>query len=376
MKKIVIVFAVTLLALLSGCTTPTKSEAPAPQNGLGETTMTYTMPAEDTAHEGTWLTWPHQYTYGIEYRDEVEGIWIQMVQALHTGEKVHIVAYDATEQARIEKLLQNAAVDLSQVDFVIAKSDDVWTRDTGPMFVFDKNEKLTIADFGFDGWGEKVEFENDDQIPVAAGKQKDIPVVDISDFVLEGGSIELDGSGTLMASLSSVVSKNRNAQLSVEQAEDYLARYLGVKNFIWLDGVTDEDITDAHIDGTARFLDDKTILTVSKSDFSELYENINMNDYSTLENAKNAEGEPYKIVELPFTKKNAEGLDYKGSYLNYYIGNEVVLVPVYDDENDAVALEKLAKLYPERKIVPIQVNSLFQYGGMIHCVTQQQPLAS
>lgn len=154
-----------------------------------------------------------------------------------------------------------------------------------------------------------------------------------------------------------------------------MSKYLGVTNFIWLEGVTDEDITDAHIDGMARFLDDRTILTVSEADFAELYESISMDDYRTIQNAKNANGQPYEIVELSLTNKNVTGLDYKGSYLNYYIGNAVVLVPIYDDENDDVALEIIAELYPEREIVPIEVNSLFQYGGMIHCVTQQQPVS-
>lgn len=335
--------------------------------------MTYTMPAEDLPHEGTWLTWPHRYTYGIEYQREVEDIWVQMAASLHTGERVHIVAYDKTEQARITKLLADSAVDLTQIDFVIAKSDDVWARDTGPMFVFDENRKLYIADFAFDGWGEKVAYENDDQIPVAVAKQKNLPTIAIPEFVLEGGAVELDGNGTLMAAKSSVVSKNRNSELTVRQAEQYLSKYLGVRNFIWLEGVTDEDITDAHIDGTARFLDDSTILTVSKSDFAELYENINMDDYTKMQSARNATGKPYEIIELPLTKEIVEGADCYGSYLNYYIGNEVVLVPVYDDENDESALEIIAELYPTREIVPIVVNDLFQYGGMLHCVTQQQP---
>lgn len=372
MKK---VLAIIMMVILSACASTQNSDIQNIKKNVEETEMTYTMPAEDLPHEGTWLTWPHKYTYGVDYQNEIESIWVQMVQALHPDEKVHIVAYDEEEQAGIEKLLIANGVKMSQVNFLIAKSDDVWVRDTGPMFVFDENGKLVIANFGFDGWGEKVEFENDNQIPVAAGKQNNFPVINVDDFVLEGGSIEIDGHGTLMASLSSVVSKNRNQTLSVHTAEKYLSQYLGPTNFIWLDGVTDEDITDAHIDGMARFFDKNIILTVSENDFSELYENINMKDYHTIVNAKNADGSTYEIVELPLTKENAKGLDYKGSYLNYYIGNKVVLVPIYQDENDSVALEIIAELYPERKIVPIVVNALFQYGGMLHCVTQQQPVS-
>lgn len=370
--KEIIALALTATMLLSACASPTNTEAEK-KNELENTKMTYHMPAEDSPHEGTWLTWPHSYTYGIEHQKEIEDIWVQMAMALHPAEKVHILAYDKTEQSRIEQLLADAAVNMEQIDFVIAKSDDVWVRDTGPMFVFDEDNKLVIADFGFDGWGRKTPYKNDDKIPVAVGGAKNIPTIDISSFVLEGGAVELDGNGTLMATLSSIVSKNRNSNMTVKRAEEYLSEYLGIRNFIWLEGVIDEDITDAHIDGTARFLDDSTILTVSKNDFGKLYESINMDDYTKLKNAKNADGKPYEIIELPLTKEIVDGADCYGSYLNYYVGNQVVLVPIYEDVHDKSAIEIIAELYPNREIVPVVVNDLFQYGGMLHCVTQQQP---
>ncbi len=335
----------------------------------------YYFPAEEAPHEGTWLTWPHAYTYGEEYRKEVEDIWLQMADALHTGEKVHIIANDEAEQARIESLLANEGLDMSQVDFVIAKSDDVWSRDTGPMFVIDKEGKPIIADFAFDGWGGKTPYQNDDKIPQEVAEQRGIPIVSIPDFVLEGGSVELDGNGTAMLCKSSVVSGNRNPNMRVSQAEKYLSQYFAVTNFIWLEGVVGEDITDAHIDGIARFYNDKTILTVSEKDFFDLYAGIKDSDYDTLIMARNARGESYQIVEMPMTAANVVGLDYKGSYLNYYVGNEVVLIPEYRDANDSFAIEILSEMYPERKVVPIDVTALYQYGGMLHCITQQQPMA-
>lgn len=375
-KRILTMMLVFAVTMLSACGSNPEGENRESEGGAENkegTQMGYYMPSEEVPHEGTWIIWPHRYTYGMEYQNEVEGIWVQMTQALHTGENVHIIAYDETEQARIEKLLVAQRVDMKKVDFVIAKSNDVWARDAGPIFVFDENNELTIANFAFDGWGGKTPYEYDDQIAPEVSKQKNIPAVNIPSFVLEGGAVEMDGSGTLMAALSSVVSKNRNSGLTIEEAEEYLSTYFGITNFIWLEGVVDEDVTDAHIDGTARFLDEKTILTVSKKDFAELYESIDMNDYTILEHAKNAKGEPYELIEVPLTKEIVEGADCYGSYLNYYIGNEVVLVPIYEDENDEMALEIIADLYPTREIVPIVVNDLFQYGGMIHCVTQQQP---
>ena len=133
------------------------------------------------------------------------------------------------------------------IDFVITKSDDVWLRDTGPIFVYDENDVLTIVDFAFDGWGKKTPYEFDDKIPEAVSKAKGYPFVRVPDFILEGGAVEVDGAGTLMTCKSSVVSKNRNSQMSVNQAEEYFGKYLGTTNFIWLEGVIDKDITDAHI---------------------------------------------------------------------------------------------------------------------------------
>lgn len=334
----------------------------------------YYMPSEETLHEGTYLTWAHKYTYGKKYRDEIENVWVEMTKALHTGETVHIIAYDKYEKERITALLKAANVNLSKVDFLVAKSDDVWVRDTGPIFVYDENNNLTIANFGFDGWGKKAPHRNDDKLPIAVAKQKGFPIVDISDFALEGGAIEIDGNGTLMAARSCVNSGSRNKKLTLTQVESYLKQYLGVSNFIWLEGVEGEDITDAHIDGTARFYDKNTILTVSEKDFFELYEEMPKNDYNILLKAKNADGRKYDILELPMTAKNVKGLDIKGSYLNYYVANEVLLLPIYNDANDNIAIDIMRCLYKTKKIIPIDVSVLFKNGGMIHCITQQQPM--
>ncbi|WP_315078161.1 agmatine deiminase family protein [uncultured Clostridium sp.] len=128
----------------------------------------YYFPAEEREHEGTWLSWPHYYTYGKKYRDDVEGIWLEMVDALYTGEKVHIIAYNGTEKQRITNLLTDKGINMTMIDFVIAKSDDVWSRDTGPIFVYDENDVLTIVDFTFDGWRKKTHYEYEDRkiIPI------------------------------------------------------------------------------------------------------------------------------------------------------------------------------------------------------------------
>lgn len=336
--------------------------------------LEFIAPFECYLHEGTWLIWPHAYTYGIRYRKAIEPVWIAMVKALSPGERVHIIAYNQKEEQRIMQLLQREEINWKQLDFVIAASDDVWVRDTGPLFVYDQSGMPVIVDFAFDGWGKKAPYHLDNAIPETIAKAKGIPIIKVPSFVLEGGAVELDGAGTMMASKSSILSKNRNAELTLAQVETYVNTYLGVRHVIWLQGVLDEDITDAHIDGTARFYDDQHILTVSKQDFLALYEDMPAVDYDTLSSAHNAMGIPYQLIEVPMTANKVKGVGIKGSYLNYYVGNEVVLLPVYGDANDQAAYQLFARLFTDKKIIPIDVCALYRYGGMLHCVTQQQPI--
>lgn len=369
MKKIIVAFLILVALVLGLCYVSKEKAMPVKEKSSEESLY---FPAEDTKHEGTWLTWPHAHTYGKAHAEEIEYIWVEMTKALAGGEKVHIIAYDEELKEHITALLTEQAVPMNQVDFVIAKSDDSWVRDTGPMFV-NHDGILSIVDFGFDGWGQKTPYKKDDKLPQIVAREKNIPIIDVSDFILEGGSVELDGHGTALLTKSSVISPNRNPDMSQETAENYLRKYLGVTNIVWLEGVLDEDITDAHIDGFVRFYDAQILLTVTHEDFFDLYEGIKAEDYEVLTTMTNAKGQAYAIETLPLTKQNVAGVDYRGSYLNFYVANEVVLLPVYDDDNDSLAIAKLENLYPDKTIVPINVVPLFKHGGMIHCVTQQQP---
>ena len=328
--------------------------------------IAYTMPSEEAEHEGTWLQWPHHHTYGQDTPDKYDRIWVEMTKALHEGEIVHIVAYDETEKNRITQLLTNASVDMAQIDFIIKKTEDFWVRDNGPIFVHDEENNLTITNWEFNGWGGRYKYENDNQIPSHISEAMGIPKVDIS-MVLEGGAIEVDGAGTFMATRSSILNKNRNPGLTQAQAELFFKHYLGVTNFVWLDGIAGLDITDMHIDGVARFVGNHTIATYSK-EFAENYgKDVIISDYQILETAKNTNGEPYTIVELPVAAAS------EGSYLNYYIGNKVVIVPNYGEATDSEANAIIKGLYPEKEVIGIIVSELWEDGGALHCITQQQP---
>ena len=340
----------------------------------------YLMPHEESPHEGTWLQWPHNFTYGSGAED-VQASWVEMTKALTVGERVHIIAYDADEVAEIANMLQMADVSMEQVDYQVCQNDDFWVRDNGPIFVQDEVGEWLILDWGFNGWGGDAPFELDDAVPSVIAANLNIPVIDLSAMVLEGGAIEVDGQGTLIATRSSITGEDRNPELTEAEIEDYLSQYLGAQQIIWLDGEFGgtEDITDQHIDGFVKFVGNHTLVTMNDADLAYWY--VGTGDRNIIDKAANTEGTPYQRVNLPLTQfpvqtTSGQNVGFRSSYVNFYVGNEVVLVPAYDDPQDEVALNIIQELYPDRTAIGINCQNMLQWGGMVHCVTQQQPLGS
>lgn len=374
-KLFAIGVSLPIVLTLMGCSNVNQMKVSEKENN----SSSYYMPLEDMAHEGTWLQWPHSYTYGENYQRGIEDIWVKMTKSLVKGENVHIVAYNNTEKEKIKKLLESEDVDMNYVDFYVYPTDDVWVRDNGPIFVYDKNGEITILDWGFNGWGKKEPYKESSQIPEKTSKDLGIKSIDLNEVVLEGGAMELDGNGTFLATKSSIINKNRNPNLNQSEIEEYIKKYYGVKNFIWLDGVVGLDITDFHIDGFAKFYNESTIITLSKNDLRDW--GLSRRDTNKLLSSTDVNGDEYEYIYLPLTEdtvklENGEDLGYHGSYMNFYIGNEVVLVPNYNDQNDSVANSIIQGLYPDREVVGIDIRELYKDGGMIHCVTQQQPIES
>ena len=349
-----------------------KKDKPVHVPPIPDSENTFTMPSEEEPHEGTWLQWPHdhgsRYDRNRNRLERYENSWIQMTRALHKGERVHIVVYNETDMERLRTiLLAQDGMDMTQIDFFAWPTNDVWVRDNGPIFVFDVDNKLHVMDWQFNGWGNKANWQKCNKIPKLVAQQLQLPVTNIP-MVNEGGSVEVDGNGTLMAKCSSILNKNRNPGWTKEDAEAYFRRYLGAANFIWLNGKQGGDITDDHIDGTARFANGDTIVTFYRKDF------LDPREYDILASSKNAQGVPYKLVHLPVTKdKKIKG--EPGIYINYYVGNQVVILPIFNDPNDAVAKHILQDLYPTRQVVGVDFTEPFKDGGLAHCVTQQQPAA-
>lgn len=343
-------------------------------------TATYTMPGEHELHEGTWLQWPHHYTYGTLYRDYLDQTFVDMTGALISGEKVFIIAYNNTEKTRIKNLLVSAGIPLTNIVFYIIKTNDVWVRDNGPVYVYNPANELTILDWNFNGWGNDAPYAKDNKVPQSISVKTGIPKVNISSVILEGGAVEIDGAGTFMATRSSIMGDGRNTGFTEEQLNDSLTKYLGVTNFVWLDGYYGGmlDITDTHIDGFARFLNSNTMVTMDEDALE--YWGLSASDIFTLLNAQNADGVEYTKVNLSLTHKNVKttwgaNVGFKASYNNYYVGNTVVLATTFNDMNDDVALDIIASLYPDKTVIGIDSRNLYYFGGMIHCVTQQLPVA-
>jgi agmatine deiminase len=373
MIKTSLVNLVILVMVFFSCSKPdpTKSNSPTTSKVL------YTMPEESEPHEGTWLQWPHEYQYGVAFRDRLDATWVKITEALVNSEKVHIIAYDDKEKNRIIGILNTAGIPLTNVDFKIYPTDDFWIRDNGPIYVRDSLGKLLIEDWGFNAWGGKFKFENCNKIPSRIATDQSSTLIDLNtNMINEGGSVEIDGHGALMATKSSILNANRNPGMTQEKAEEIFTKYLGITKFIWLEGAAGLEITDMHIDGFARFASPTTIITMSDTDLLEWQ--VPQHDIGALYAATNKSNTPYTFVKLPLSKNNVvtaygKNLGYKGSYVNYYIANNRVLVPNYNDPNDAVANGIIQGLYPGRTVVGIDCRNLYALGGMIHCMTQQQP---
>jgi agmatine deiminase len=341
------------------------------------------VPAEWEAHEGTWLQWPHDDTYKGRQMN-LEHIWLMMTEALHEHEMVHIVVPDERRLEHVYQQIRYYSFDQSKIDLRVFPTNDVWARDSGPIFLVNDKGELAATDWNFNGWGERYPFDKDRKVPAGIADMLSVPVF-TAPITLEGGGIEVDGNGTLLATRSSIVNPNRNPGVSQEEIEEALKQYLCIKHFIWLSGGVGIGDTDMHIDGAARFVDDSTVLYSWTDDASHPRYPYFKQHLHELQRAMTQSGKPLTLVPVPVTEARIyatsgtstvapfKSLPSLGLYANYYVANNVILVPVYGDVNDARAKAIIAEHFPGRQVVGILAHRMAELGGMIHCVTQQQP---
>jgi agmatine deiminase len=337
----------------------------------------FRMPAEWEPHAATWLAWPHKEESWPTNFAPIPGVWVEMVRALAPHEHVNILVNDAAAAAEVGELLQAAQVSRRAVSFHVIATDDAWARDHGPTFVtrtVGARRELAAIDWIYNAWGGKYPpWDADDVVP-----QKIAALLNLQLFepgiVLEGGSIDVNGCGTLLTTEACLLNPNRNPQLGRSQIEQYLKDYLGVRHILWLgDGIAGDD-TDGHIDDLARFVDPTTVVTVVETNpRDENYERLQAN-YQRLQRMSDQDGGALRVLTLPMPEPvYYDGQRLPASYANFYIANAVVLVPVFDDPHDAAALDTLQRVFPQRRIVGIRARELVWGLGAFHCVTQQQP---
>lgn len=331
------------------------------------------MPAEWEKHEATWISWPHPGCHSFPGAYErVIPTFVKMAEALATSEIVRINVLDAEEEKSVRSLLKNAPPE--RIEFFHIPTNEPWCRDHGPIFVKQAG-KLSLLDFGFNAWGYKLPpFDDDDEVPAKVGAALGLPVIDHNDFILEGGSIDVNGAGSVLTTESCLLNPNRNAKLDRAEIEKKLRDTLGVKQIIWLgDGIEGDD-TDGHVDDISRFVAKDKIVTVIEEDESDPnFEPLRAN-LDRLHEVLLPNGDPLHVVTLPMPSRIVrDGIRLPASYANFYIANEIVLLPVYNERNDAWAESVLKELFPTRKIVPIDCRELIWGLGAFHCLTQQQP---
>jgi len=335
----------------------------------------YRMPAEWERHESIWLSWPYDLDSFPEI-EKVEGAWVSIIKAIHHSETVNLLVKDEPMLDRVVETLKRASVDLHKVKFHHLGYADVWFRDYGPTFVVNQDmekNRLAMVIWVFNAWGEKYpEMIADSRIPCLINDDLKLECF-MPGIVLEGGSIDVNGEGTVLTTEQCLLNRNRNPGLGKEEIESYLKEYLGARKVIWLkQGIAGDD-TDGHVDDVARFVNLTTVLCAYEEDPEDENHLALKENYELLCRESDQDGNPLKVIKLPMPGRVGQERRLPASYANFYIGNEVVLVPIFRHKNDEVALKIIQEAFPDRKVEGIDCLAMVEGLGSIHCISQQQP---
>jgi agmatine deiminase len=344
----------------------------------------YRMPAEWERHGATWIAWPHNANDWPGKFQSIPWVYADIVRHLSRVEDVYILVNDAAAQKRAAGMLARAGANLKKVHFQQWPTNRVWLRDSGPIFVRNQ-ESVAVTNWKFNAWAKYDDWQHDDQIPGKAAEILSLrqwePVVRLADggehrLVLEGGSIDVNGAGLMLTTEECLLSEvqQRNPGVSREQLEQAFRDYLGIEKVIWLNRGCAGDDTHGHVDDITRFVDRNTIVTVTEPNTADENHEPMAENLDRLMAARNLEGEPFRIVELPMPSPVVfEGQRLPASYGNFYVANGLVLVPTFNDANDRKALNILAELFPAHQVVGIHCGDFIWGLGALHCMTQQQP---
>jgi agmatine deiminase len=331
------------------------------------------MPAEWEPHKATWLSWPRRE--GISFPDSFDRVTPTLrtiVEVLIESEQICINVCNGAHEAEVQSVLRG--LPRQRITFYRIPTNEPWCRDHGPIFLTrDRDPRLGVVDWDYNAWGNKYPpFDLDEVVPTRVAEILKLPVF-YPHMILEGGSIDVNGTGALLTTESCLLNNNRNPDLSRDQIEQRLRDYLGVRDILWLgEGIAGDD-TDGHIDDLTRFVSERSVVTVVEQDRAdENYEPLQEN-LACLREMK-IRNDPIDIITLPVPRKIVrEELRLPASYANFYIANTCVLVPTFADPNDETALSILGDCFPDRRVIGIDCRELIWGLGTFHCLTQQQP---
>ena len=340
----------------------------------------YRMPAEWAPHAATWIAWPHNAEDWPGKFQPIPWVYAEIVRHLSRVEDVNILVNDLAAERRAQSLLKRAGANMARLHFHQWPTDRVWLRDSGPIFVKNAENGLTITNWKFNAWAKYDNWRRDDQIPQRVAELYDMPEIkpeiDGQRLVLEGGSIDTNGAGILLTTEECLLSEvqQRNPGISREQLEAAFQKYLGIDQVVWLHRGCAGDDTHGHVDDITRFVDENVVLTaVEKNTGDEnhlpLAENLDR-----LRSARNLTGKPFEVRELPMPDPVVfGGQRLPASYANFYIANNLVLVPTFNDCHDRHALNIIANCFPSREVIGIHCVDFIWGLGALHCMTQQEP---
>ena len=356
---------------------PNNSPLTSGDGGKTPKELGYYFPAEFAPHVATWLSWPHKEASWPGKIDTIYPSYAKFIKELAKGELVRINVIDEAMKAVAVAHLQKQGVDLTKVEFFFHPTNDAWCRDHGPAFLINPaaEQKKVIVDWCYNAWGNKYPpYDLDDVIPTLIGKHFNIPVFNPG-IIMEGGSVEFNGKGTLMTSTACLLNPNRNPHLNQKQIEAYLCNYYGMDQILWVDEGIIGDDTDGHIDDTVRFVNEDTVITVTEENKKDANYELLQHNLRQLKAMRLLNSKQLNIVELPMPDELIyEDQRLPCSYANFYIANKSVIVPTFRSDKDDNVLQIIQQCFPGREVVGIDSTDIIWGLGSFHCLSQQEPL--
>ena len=340
--------------------------------------LNYRMPAEWEKQKSTWIAWPHNKKDWPNKFKFIPIVFCEIISRISHQQKVNILIERKSIKKKIYLLLKDYSININNIKFRVCKTNRVWLRDSFPIFVKSKSNKKVLINWGFNGWAKYKDFNYDNKIcnkiKKFLGLQTVTPIINNKRIILEGGSIDVNGKGILLTTRECLLSniQARNLGLKKREYEFIFKKYLGIKKVVWLNKGIKGDDTHGHIDDFARFVSEKKIFLASESSKKNInYKSLKEN-YQIIK--KSIKTKKFKIIKIPMPKaKYINGVRVPATYLNFYIANKIVLVPIFNDKKDKIVIRIFKKHFKNRKIIPIDCSLLIWGFGAIHCMTQQEP---